>query len=545
MKTSGTDPSFTPIAIIGMGTIFPNADGPSRFAGLLLNGEDAITDLPETHWATSDYYDADPARPDHVYAKRGGFISSVDFDPVAFGIPPKSLDATDTSQLLGLVAAKMALSDAGYLDSNDFDRDKTSVILGVTGTQELVIPLGSRLGHPIWRKAMEAQGLDPETISSVIATISDSYVPWKENSFPGLLGNVVAGRICNRLDFGGTNCVIDAACASSMGALNLALLELAAHRSDMVISGGVDTINDIFMHMCFSRTRILSESGDIRPFSADADGTLLGEGIGMVVLKRLEDAERDKDRIYAVIRGMGTSSDGRSQSIYAPRAEGQIKALSAAYRSAGMSPDTIELLEAHGTGTRVGDQVEVKALKMAFQSGNGDSRQSTCALGSIKSQIGHTKAAAGAAGLIKAALSLYHKTLPPTLKCDTPDPELSLDDSPFYLNGSPRPWLPRTAHPRRAGVSSFGFGGSNYHIVLEEYSSEKREILWDDTVEIFAFSGLTRDDLHRDINQLKSRPTNQTIIAFPGWPGRRAAASIRHIPAALRCRCIVHRANLS
>jgi acyl transferase domain-containing protein len=166
---------------------------------------------------------------------------------------------------------------------------------------------------------------------------------------------------------------------------------------------------------------------------------LLGEGIGMVVLKRLEDAERDKDRIYAVIRGMGTLQRRPLQSIYAPRAEGQIKALSAAYRSAGMSTDTIELVEAHGTGTRVGDQVEVKALKMAFQSGNGDCRQSTCALGSIKSQIGHTKAAAGAAGLIKAALSLYHKTLPPTLKCDTPDPDLALDESPFYLNSLPPP----------------------------------------------------------------------------------------------------------
>ena len=187
---------------------------------LLFRGEDAVTEVPASHWSPEDYFDTDPKKPDHVYCKRGGFLSPVSFDPSEFGIPPSSLEATDTSQLLGLLAAKMALEDAGYGEKREVDRDKISVILGVTGAQELVIPLGARLGHPIWRRALRESGVSPEQSQDVIARISDSYVSWQENSFPGLLGNVIAGRICNRLDLGGTNCVVDAACASSMSALH-------------------------------------------------------------------------------------------------------------------------------------------------------------------------------------------------------------------------------------------------------------------------------------------------------------------------------------
>ena len=316
---------------------------------------------------------------------------------------------------------------------------RTSVILGVTGTQELVIPLGARLGFPKWRQALERAGVAAATAEEIVARISDSYVPWQENSFPGLLGNVVAGRICNRLDLGGTNCVVDAACASSLSAVHMALLELIAGRSDMVVTGGVDTLNDIFMHMCFAKTRILSPTGDVRPFSKDADGTVLGEGIGLLVIKRLVDAEKDGDRIYAVIRGIGSASDGKSQSIYAPRPEGQALALRNAYTSAGIDPDTVELIEAHGTGTRVGDKVEFQALSQVF--GGKTASGSDCAIGSVKSMIGHTKAAAGAAGLIKSALALHHKILPPTLKAEQPDPELGIDKSRFYLNTVTRPWL--------------------------------------------------------------------------------------------------------
>jgi len=387
------------IAIIGMGCIFPKAADLKEFWRVLSRGEDGITEIPETYWSVKDYYHNDPKHPDHTYCTRGGFIPPISYDPTEFGIPPNILEATDTSQLLSLVVAKKALEDAGYGADREFDRDRTSVILGATGTQKLVIPLGARLGHPIWRKALLDSGIETDQAEEVIQRISNSYVSWQESSFPGLLGNVIAGRITNRLNLSGTNCVVDAACASSMGAVHLAMMELISGRCEMTVTGGVDTLNDIFMHMCFSQTGVLSLSSDVMPFSENADGTVLGEGIGLLVLKRLEDAEKDNDRIYAVIRSVGSSSDGKSQSIYAPSATGQAKALRMAYQEADISPETIELIEAHGTGTQVGDAVEFTALKNVF--GESGSIGNKCAIGTVKSNIGHAKAAAGAAGLIK------------------------------------------------------------------------------------------------------------------------------------------------
>ncbi|MBT8341281.1 MAG: hypothetical protein HKP58_19405, partial [Desulfatitalea sp.] len=428
------------VAIIGIGCTFAQSPDLKGFLKVLMRGINAVSDPPDTHRHLRDYLDPDPKRADHIYCNRGGFLPRLDFDPSEFGIPPSAIEATDTSQLLGLVVAKQALADAGYGDGGQsFDRERTSVILGVTGTQELVIPLGARLGHPIWRRALDEAGVPPAAADRVMQSISDSYVGWQENSFPGLLGNVVAGRIANRLDLGGTNCVVDAACASSMSALHLALMELTGERADMVLAGGVDTINDAFMHMCFSKSQILSPSGEIRPFSQDADGTLLGEGIGMVVLKRLADARRDGNRIYAVIKGLGSASDGKSQSIYAPRAAGQASALARAYHHAGVDPATVQMVEAHGTGTRVGDQVEFEALCEVFRKDQADNGNH-CALGSVKSNIGHTKAAAGTAGLIKTALALYHKILPPTLKAMPTDTKLGVANSPFYINHALRPW---------------------------------------------------------------------------------------------------------
>ncbi len=533
-KGHGAGPGQVPIAIIGMGCRFPGAANLTEFWRTLARGEDGITEVPPTHWSAADYFDPDPKRPDHTYCTRGGFLSPVPFDPTEFGIPPNILEATDTSQLLSLVVAKAALADAGYSEDRDFNRERVSVFLGITGTQELVIPLAARLGHPLWRRALIQAGIAPELAEQVIERIADSYVSWQENSFPGLLGNVVAGRIANRLNLRGTNCVIDAACASSLGAVHLAMMELTTGRSDMVLTGGADTLNDIFMHMCFSKTPALSPSGDARPFAADADGTVLGEGIGMLVLKRLEDAERDGDRVYAVIRAIGTSSDGRSQSIYAPHAAGQARCLRNAYAMAGIEPDTVTLIEAHGTGTTVGDATEFEALKTVFREARSDG--AWCAVGSVKSQIGHTKAAAGAAGLIKAALAIHHRALPPTIKLKVPNPKLAIEESPFYLNTELRPWVTvdgsRSAAPtpRRAGVSSFGFGGSNFHAVLEEHSAAIPQPGWDGSVQIVALSAQSVGGL---LDQLD---TWQTALDEPHFDGEhlawRAAESRRQFDAA-------------
>ena len=495
-------PIQTPVAIIGMGCIFAKSPDLKSYWHLLSSGTSGISDPPPTHANLMKYLDPDPKRPDHIYTNRGGFIPATDFDPTEFGIPPNALEATDTSQLLGLITAQKALEDAGYGNKGKaFSHNNTSVILGITGTQELVIPLGSRLGHPLWRDAMYKAGVPSETVESIVSDISGHYVSWQENSFPGLLGNVVAGRIANRLDLGGTNCVVDAACASSMGAIHLALMELETRRADMVISGGVDTINDVFMHMCFAKTHILSASGDIRPFSKDADGTLLGEGVGLVVLKRLSDAQRDGDRVYAVIKGLGSGSDGKSQSIYAPKPEGQAQALQRAYTNAGVDPGQVGLVEAHGTGTRVGDGVEFQALCQIFSTRQTNNTQNFCALGSVKSNIGHTKAAAGSAGLMKAALSLYHKNLPPTLNAEMVDPKLNISESPFYINQNLRPWVQPGKQKRIAGVSAFGFGGSNFHVVLEEAERNKPLPSWSGNIDIITFSDKTKQGLIDQFNK--------------------------------------------
>ena len=479
-----TTPATEPLAIIGIGCLFPQAEDSSSYWANIREGIDAISDIPASHWRVADYHNQDPKVPDMTYGRRGGFLSEVPFNPMEYNIPPATIEAIDSSQLLGLVATGQALKDAGYGADRSYDRDRVSVILGVTGTLELVIPLAARLGHPHWREALKDAGVDETTAEDVVQRISDSYVSWQENSFPGLLGNVVAGRISKHYDLGGTNCVVDAACASSLSALHLASMELATGKSDMVVTGGIDTFNDIFMYMCFSKTPALSPSGDIKPFDASGDGTILGEGLGIMVIKRLADAERDGDRIYAVIRGVGSSSDGKGEAIYTPSASGQKKAIRNAYQRAGVSPDSIGLMEAHGTGTKVGDAVEVSALRDVY----GTADKPWCALGSVKSQIGHTKAAAGAAGMIKAALALHHKVIPPTIKVQQPLREISDDQSPFYLTSHKRPWLSKNGQPRRAAVSALGFGGSNFHVVLEEYTPATTVADWDGTVQILPFS---------------------------------------------------------
>ncbi len=259
------------------------------------------------------------------------------------------------------------------------------------------------------------------------------------------------------------------------------------------------------MYMCFSKTPALSPTGDARPFSLAGDGTILGEGLGVLTLKRLDDARRDGDRIYAVIKGIGASSDGKGNAVYAPSAAGQAKCLRRAYESAGVSPDTIELVEAHGTGTKVGDAVELSALAEVYRSAKAEG--TWCALGSVKSQIGHTKAAAGAAGLIKAALALHHKVLPPTIKVDQPGRRRVARARPRSTSTPrPAPGCPSPDHPRRAAVSAFGFGGSNFHCVLEEADPEPAPVAWDGDVQILAY--------------LRAGPARRSGSALGRHPGR-------------------------
>ena len=463
-----------PIAIVGLSGLFPMARNFRDFWQNVVDAADCTSEVPASRWNLDDYYDPDPAAPDKTYCRRGGFVPEVPFSTTEFGLPPNQLEVTTVVQLLSLLVARDVLADAGAVGAQWYRPERTGVVLGVAGPTTLSHPLAARLSTPVLKEVVRSCGLTQADAEQIAEKYAAAFAPWEENSFPGLLGNVIAGRIANRLDLGGMNCTVDAACASSLSAVHLAIGELVSGRSDLMITGGCDTENSVFGYLCFSKVGALSKSGQIRPLDDTADGTLVGEGIGMLALKRLADAERDGDRVYAVIRGMGSSSDGRFKSIYAPRAEGQEAALRRAYEDADCSPASIGLFEAHATGTRVGDQTELTALRAVLRAETDETGYA--AIGSVKSQIGHTKGAAGAASLMKLALSLHHKVLPPTINVTKPNRALD-EASPFYVNTKTRPWIRDPRRPaRRAAASAMGFGGTNFHAVLEEASADRTGI---------------------------------------------------------------------
>jgi acyl transferase domain-containing protein/NAD(P)-dependent dehydrogenase (short-subunit alcohol dehydrogenase family)/acyl carrier protein len=454
-----TAPPLKPfdVAIVGMGCLLPKAPNVRAFWANILNKVDAIGDIPRERFNIDLYYDPDRKAKDKMHSRWGGFLDAVPFDPMRYGIPPTALPSIDPLQLLALVTVDQALADAGYRD-REFPRQRTSVILGLSGG----------LGDVGLQYAVRS--MLQQFITKPPAELLQELPEWTEDSFAGLLLNVAAGRVANRFDLGGVNFSVDAACASSLAAVYLAARELADHSSDMAIVGGVDTAQSPFGYMCFAKAQALSGRGRCRTFDESADGIAISEGISMMVLKRLEDAERDGDRIYAVIKGVAGSSDGKGKSMTAPRLEGQILALQRAYARAGIRPSTVGLIEAHGTGTTLGDASELAAVAEVFHA-DGAAPQS-CAIGSVKSMVGHTKSAAGVTGLMKVALALYHKTLPATLHVEKPNAKLLEPGTPIFVNTETLPWIPPAGTPRRGGVSAFGFGGTNFHAVLEEFQGD-------------------------------------------------------------------------
>jgi len=446
------------VAIVGMAGMFPGAADTERYWANIVTGIDAVTEVPRDRWDPEVFYDpaATGASAGHRTPSRwGGFLPWVPFDALAYGIPPRSLAAIESVQLLSLEAANRALADAGY-DRREFDRSRASVIFGSEGGNDLGGAYGFRAAFPHF-------------VGSLPPSL-DAFLPAPtEDSFPGVLTNVIAGRIANRLDLGGVNYTVDAACAASLAALDAACKELVGGTSDLVLCGAADVHNGINDYLMFSSVHALSPSGRCRTFDSSADGIALGEGIACVVLKRRADAERDGDRIYAVIEGIGGSSDGRHLGLTAPRKDGQVRALDRAYAGAGVAPSSVGLVEAHGTGTVVGDRTELATLTEVF-SASGAS-VGGAVLGSVKSQIGHTKCAAGLAGLIKAARSVYTGVLPPTRNVETPNDYYEAESSPFRFLGRALPW---PAVERRAAVSAFGFGGTNFHAVLRAHADDER-----------------------------------------------------------------------
>ncbi len=488
----------TPIAIIGLACIFPGAADMARFWGNILRRLNAITEVPAQRWSSQLFYNADPTVHDRVVSKWGGFIDPVPFDPLKYGVPPTSIPSIEPLQLLALEVAQQGLADAGYT-RKAFPRERTATIIGTGGGAcDLGLQYQTRAMAELF---LHRAAVSPDVREEAIRGLREVLPTLTEDSFAGTLGNVAAGRLANRFDLGGPNFAIDAACASSLAALTAAVQELRSGNSDMVVMGGGDAQMNIFSFLQFSKTHALLPRGQCRPFDARADGIAISEGLGLGILKRLDDAERDGDRIYAVIRSVGAASDGRDKSMTAPSIQGQRRTLERAYQGLAISPASIGLVEAHGTGTVVGDATELQALHEVFATAGA--RPQSCALGSVKSLIGHTKMGAGMASLIKTALALHHRTLPPTL---VEEPSAAARDrrTPFYLNTRTRPWFHRSDAPRRAALSGFGFGGTNFHVVLEEYAGHTRA-LGDRPAELFVFRGQSREALAKQLETLEHK----------------------------------------
>jgi 3-oxoacyl-(acyl-carrier-protein) synthase len=467
--------SATPVAVVGIAAIMPQAPDAEAFWANIKQGRYSITDVPPERWDPALYFSPDHAAPDKTYSKIGGWVREFHWDPVRWKlpIPPKVAQQMDLGQQWAVSAARAALMDAGWPQWK-IDSDRVAVILGnaIGGEKhyrssmrielpEVLVGLAnapSMAGLP----ADQRQRIVEETRAAFQARCFDI----NEDTMPGELSNVMAGRIANLFNLRGPNFTTDAACASGLAALNTAVDGLIDHRFDAVITGGVDRNMAAAAFVKFCKIGALSATGT-RPFDAGADGFVMGEGAALYVLKRLEDAERDGDRIYAVILGVGGSSDGKGKGITAPNPVGQKLAVQRAWEQAGADPATVSAIEAHGTSTSVGDAAELESLTEVF--GAAGAPRHGVALGSVKSNIGHLKAAAGTAGLFKMVRSVHEKVLAPSLNFRDPNPNVDWDRSPFRVNTELREWPTPPCGVRRGGVSAFGFGGTNFHVVVEEH----------------------------------------------------------------------------
>ena len=463
------------VAIVGLGGILPDAPDVPTFWQNVQEGRYSITETPRERWDPDLYHDPDPRTPDKTYSKIGGWVRSFDWDPLAWKlpIPPRVAAEMDNTQRFGVTAARQALLDYGY-PARPLDPERTAVVIGNAMAGDRHYFTAMRILFPEVARALEAASEFGDLPAEQRVVLLDGLrrelrrqLPEiTEDTMPGELSNIIAGRIANLFDFKGPNFVCDAACASALAAIDAAIDGLVEGEYDAVLTGGVDSNMSASTYVKFCKIGALSATGT-RPYADGADGFVMGEGTALFLLKRLADAERDGDRIYAVIRGLAGSSDGRGKGITAPNPVGQRLAVARAWANAGESPATMGLLEGHGTSTRVGDLAELESLATVL-SGYGLPPRSL-PIGSVKSNIGHLKAGAGAAGLLKAALALHHRELPPSLNCERTNPNFDFAATPLFVNTELRPWEAPPAGVRRAGVSAFGFGGTNFHVVLVEH----------------------------------------------------------------------------
>jgi enediyne polyketide synthase len=454
------------IAVVGLGCWYPGIRGPGQLWENVLARRQEFRRMPDSRMRRHDYFDPDPATPDKTYGQRAALIDGFRFDWARRRIPQATFASTDIVHWLALEVADQALKNAGF--STILPCERTGVIVGNTLTGEQTRAQSLRLRWPFVRRALEAAAsvrglpadLRDELAGSMEELFKSAFAPVTEDTLAGALSNTIAGRICNYFDFRGGGYTVDGACCSSLLAICTAANLLSSRDLDMALVGGVDISLDAFEMVGFAKTGALS-AGDMRVYDRRADGFIPGEGCGFVVLKRLADALAAGDKTYAVIRGWGVSSDGKG-GLMTPSRAGQALALKRAYDKAGFCPDQLDFIEGHGTGTRVGDAVELDAIASML---GADASSRRCGVTSFKSIVGHTKAAAGVGAFIKAVIAVNRRVLPPTAGCAQPSAVFDKPPQGLYpiLQGQ---ILPPEAKVR-CGVSAMGFGGINAHVMLE------------------------------------------------------------------------------
>jgi enediyne polyketide synthase len=464
------------IAIVGMACCYPDASNPRELWENVLAQRRAFRRLPAERLRLEDYFSNDASVSDAIYASEAAVIDGYEFDRVRFRVAGPTFRSVDLTHWLALDVADQALKDAGFIDGQGLPLETTGVLVGNTLTGEFSRAATLRLRWPYVRRVVEArmgaEGWDKSRRSEFLDPLEEEYkAPFPEvgeETLAGALSNTIAGRICNYFHFGGGGYTVDGACSSSLLGVANACSALQAGELDAALAGGVDLSLDPFELVGFAKAGALAH-GEMRVYDKKSTGFLPGEGCGFVVLMRMADAIAQHLQIYAVIRGWGISSDGGG-GITRPEARGQRLALERAYHRANFGFNSVALIEGHGTGTSVGDEVELKTL-CAMREAAGGKGQSA-AIGSIKANIGHTKAAAGVAGLIKATLAIHHRLLPPTTGTREPRSEVDGDDARLRVLATAEPWP--ADMPVRAGVNSFGFGGINVHVTIAGCAGESR-----------------------------------------------------------------------
>jgi enediyne polyketide synthase len=526
------------IAIVGMACRYPDARTPAELWENVLAQRRAFRRMPRERMRLEDYWSPVRGARDRTYAAEAALITDWEFDRVAYRVAGSTFRSADLAHWLALDIAALALEDAGFGGGNGLPRETTGVLLGNTLTGEFSRANAMRLRWPYVRRVLEAEldelTLEPARRRALIERLEERYkAPFPEvgeETLAGGLSNTIAGRICNHFDLGGGGFTVDGACASSLLAISQSCSALVARDLDVAIAGGVDLSLDPFELVGFAMTSALAPV-EMRVYDRRSAGFWPGEGCGVLVLMREEDALAQGRRVIAAIRGWGISSDG-SGGLTRPEVGGQLLAIRRAYRRAGFGIETVGYFEGHGTGTSVGDATELAALSRARREA---SASSPAALGSIKANLGHTKAAAGAAGIIKAALVLHHQVLPPTTGCDEPHVELTGESPALRVLREAEAW-PEAA-PRRAGVSSMGFGGINTHLALEAADGERRQTLTPherslaasaQDAELFLLGAADAAALGRDVDRLAALAPSLAraeLGDLAAWLGRSLAPS--------------------